>query len=198
MALRGKPIDASKSSGRMTEVKALLGLNVAAKRRILEDTRGVRSKMKLAKRKLDSIAGVKSHCSIVTNDTNMNKVENQLKLAASLAQIRETEKEEEAEKKTDEEIKLRGLAEKALEKLVQKNGEVGKLYKSELCALLFVHYAKFYFEKKCKKDVLTKALRDNILSNREALGRGPDVDLSMLNDGVVATAEEAAAPVAAP
>ena len=93
---------------------------------------------------------------------------------------------------------MRGLAEKALEKLVQKNGEVGKLYKSELCALLFVHYAKFYFEKKCKKDVLTKALRDNILSNREALGRGPDVDLSMLNDGVVATAEEAAAPVAAP
>jgi hypothetical protein len=120
----------------------------------------------------------------VTDDQNLKKVENQLTLAASLSQIREIEREKEAGKKTIEESKLRALASRALEKFLAKKGELGRLYKPELCALLFQHYGKFYFDKKSKKETLVKELKADILSNKEALGKGSDVDLlSKLNDG---------------
>ena len=66
------------------EINRLLGNNILAKQQIIDGAKGFRAKNKMPKRKLNVIAEVKNCCSITNNSSSLEKMENQLKLAASI------------------------------------------------------------------------------------------------------------------
>jgi hypothetical protein len=64
-------------------------------------------------------------------------------------------------------------------KLSNKKGDADKLYKGEMCSLLFAYYGLYMDEEKTKKPDLVKVLREKIEDNRYALQR-TDLDISIL------------------
>lgn len=159
--------------------EAMVGGNITAKRNILKDAFGSSAKMKIPKRTLDQFALIKSHSGIVNSETSLNRMKNQMMLAKSLGEIEEADRQLKKTKRTVAEEMLKGKASGALTKLSNKKGDVDKLYKGEVCSLLFVFYGVYMEEEKTKKPDLVNVLREKIQDNRNALQR-TDLDLSVL------------------
>jgi hypothetical protein len=96
-------------------------------------------------------------------------MQSQLEMAASLAEISRLDADQKARQKKDAANAVRDLAPKAKEKLVEKNGDVGKLSKKEISAILLVEYAiDMPATSNTKKGVLVKKLQDEISNRSEA------------------------------
>jgi hypothetical protein len=158
---------------------AIVGGNITAKRNILKDAFGSSAKMKIPKRMLDQFALIKSHSGIMNSESNLNRMKNQMMMAKSLGEIEEADREIKQTKRMVAEEMLKGKASGALIKLSAKKGDVEKLYKGEMCALLFAFYGLYMDEEKIKKPELVNILREKIQDNRYALQR-TDLDLTVL------------------
>lgn len=135
--------------------------------------------MKLPKRTLDQYALIKSHSGIVNSESNLMRMKNQMMMAKSLGEIEVANREIKETKLTRAHEMLKEKAPIALEKLSKKKGDVCKLYKGEMCSLLFVFYREYIEEDKIKKPELANMLREKIRGNCDALQRS-DLDLSEL------------------
>jgi hypothetical protein len=160
---------------------AIVGGNQTAKRNILKETFGSSAKMKIPKRTLDQFALIKSHSGIVNSESNLNRMKNQMMLAKSLGEIEEADQQIKKTKIMVAEEMLKEKAPGALTKLSSsKKGDVGKLYKGEICSLIFALYGVYMDEEKTKnKPELVNVLQEKIEANRYALQQ-TDLDLSVL------------------
>lgn len=131
------------------------------KGRLIADAGGQGATMKIAKRKLDSLAYVRGRCGNMLHPDRMKRVRNQLKLAESMASIHRMEAEEAATKKQHEEGELRKLAPEAatmIEKV--RNGVLDqsdavkdrKFTKKHVAALLLQVYGTRISSSKSKKE----------------------------------------------
>jgi hypothetical protein len=140
-----------------------------SRREIMKAAGGTGASQKLAKRKLDMFASIKSHSGVANDPKRLKRMQSQLEMAASLAEISRLDADQKARQKKDAANAVRDLAPKAKEKLVEKNGDVGKLSKKEISAILLVEYAiDMPATSNTKKGVLVKKLQDEISNRSEA------------------------------
>jgi hypothetical protein len=128
--------------------------------------------MKLSARgRLDHLAQVKNYSYLVNSEEAMSSFKNQLtKLALSVATIQEFDKTATAKKKVDSINIFLSLAPTALVKLSEKNDDVSKLKKLEICCLLFACYGVMVDDKKLSKPTLVNMLVAKIKEKPEAVG----------------------------
>jgi hypothetical protein len=132
----------------------------------MKDAGGQGAMTKLVKRKLDMFGNVNLHCSSMANDEKkLNLLRNKLQLAASIAEIYRMDKADaQAKKHAEREIK-KTLAPAASVKLAEKQGDVSKLTKAEIVAIVYVDYVDDISLIKHKKPELVKRLEDKINGN---------------------------------
>ena len=119
----------------------------------------------------------------------MDAFKNQLTLANSVAVIQELEKATAAKKKADCVETFTSSAPTALARLSEKNGDVSKLTKPEICSLLFSCYGTKIDEKKHLKPKLIEMLTDKIRGNPEAVAAAVAYLVApVANEDLVATA----------
>lgn len=141
--------------------KVIKGGSMAAKRGILKDSLGCKAKMRLSRRKLDSLGRVKCHSSLLNDDKALAGLESKLQLAQSLAAITEGDERSDAQKVSDEQNKLREAYNAAMEKLDNRGGDLKKLFKPELRSILFVKFDEYVKEKDTiSKGNLIRRLRE--------------------------------------
>jgi hypothetical protein len=162
------------------------------KREIMKEAGGDGATMKLSARRLDHIGQVKSHSGLVNSEVAMNAFKNQLTLANSVALIQELEKAVAAKKAADSAETFTSSAPTALARLSEKNGDVSKLTKAEICCLLFSCYGAKIDEKKHLKPRLIEMLTDKIRENPEAVAAAVAVLVApVATEDLVATTEPA-------
>lgn len=110
-------------------------------RNIMRDAGGDGAKHKLAKRKLGMYGGIKSQSGFANDPKRLKSMENAVQLSESLAEISRFEQAAKAKKKNDLHKELVELAPGARNKLVKNDGNVNKLKKDEISAILFVYYS---------------------------------------------------------
>jgi hypothetical protein len=93
-------------------------------------------------------------------------MKNQTMLAKSLGEIEEADRQIKKTKRMVAEEMLKGKAPGALIKLSSKKGDVDKLYKGEMCSLLFAFYGLYMDEEKTKKPDLVNVLQEKMQVNR--------------------------------
>ena len=131
------------------------------KREIMRYAGGTGASMKMAARKLDQFGYIKSYSGLANDPARLSKLANQLMLAKSVASIAEEEKRQARQKKTTATTELFALAPEAKKKLANKLGDVNKLTKKEISALLLVCYLIEEDEKR-KKGALVAILNNSI------------------------------------
>ena len=101
---------------------------------------GEGAKQAMAQRKLDALGNVRGDCGFANDPERMRRLNNQLKLTASLAEI---SKETQAEKETKASQLTTELIDKApaaCAKLKEKGGDVSKLSIKDMDAIAFKHF----------------------------------------------------------
>lgn len=131
----------------------------------MKDAGGQGATMKLAKRKLDMFGNVNSHCGMANDEKKLNLLRNKLQLAASIAEVYRMDKADAQAKQHAERETKKTLAPAASAKLAEKQGDVSKLTKAEIAAILYVDYADDISLTKHKKPELVKRLEDKINGN---------------------------------
>lgn len=135
----------------------------------MKEAGGTGASQKLAKRKLDMFASIKSHSGVANDPSRLKRMKSQMEMAASMAEISRQEADQKAQQKKDALKVHRDLAPKAKEKLAEKGGDVNKLKKQEISAILFVEYGvDMPATSTTKKDVMVKKLQDEITNGNEA------------------------------
>ena len=141
---------------------------ILTKREIMRDAVGTGATMKLAARKLDSLGRIKAHSSMTNDESNLAKLKSHCMLAQSIAEIKAGDKAATEEKKPKE---LRDLlvmlAGPANSKLAAKNGDLTKITKREICAILLVYYGTSVEEGKYAKQALVDMLSAKIEAGPE-------------------------------
>ena len=145
----------------------ICGDQVDAKRTILADAFGTNAKVKLARRKLNALGDFKNRCLTLNSDESLKKQENMAMLAASLAQIESLKLKEKEKYIEDLKCQLRACSDAALKKHVQNKGELSKLKKVEIAALIFRFYNKLVDPKKIKKRTDRNFVSSNATKWRE-------------------------------
>jgi hypothetical protein len=128
------------------------------KREIMRDVAGKGGNMRLAARKLDSLGCIKAYSGLVNDEEKLTKWRNQVLLAKSIADIQAHDKAATLQKKASDASALVLLAADAREKLTAKNGDVSKITKKEICAILLAYYGTVVEETKHLKHVLVQML----------------------------------------
>jgi hypothetical protein len=128
----------------------------------MKNAGGQGATMKLAKRKLDMFRNVNSHCGMANDEKKLNLLRNKLRLAASIAEVYRMDKADAQAKKHAERETKKTLAPAASAKLAEKQGDISKLTKAEIAAILDVDYADDISITKHKKPELVKRLEDKI------------------------------------
>ena len=129
---------------------------------LMRDAGGDGAMMKLAERKLNALGNVNSHSCFVNSAVNLEKMRNQVQLASSIAQVGRVQRLEAIAKKNEETAEKLNLAPTALAKLEKNNGDVEKLTKKEIAAVLLVKYNVTMSESGNKKQKLADALRERM------------------------------------
>ena len=140
---------------------------IMTKREIMRDSIGTGATMKLAARKLDNLGRIKAHSSMTNDESNLAKLKNQCLLAQSIAEIKTGDKAAAEEKKSKELRDLVMLAGPANSKLAAKNGDLTKITKREICAILLVYYGTRVEEGKHAKQALIDMLSAKIEASPE-------------------------------
>jgi hypothetical protein len=103
--------------------------------------------------------GYVSGHSCFTNDTKaLKRLGNRLQLAASLAEMRRFDKDQADKKRDEEQQEIRDRYPAAKQKLAEKNGDVSKITKKEILAILLVDHGLFLREGKHSKQDLVEKL----------------------------------------
>ena len=152
----------------------IAGKNTAAKRELMRDAGGEAATQRLAKRKLDSWGNVKSHSGIVNDPAHMDRMENGRQLSASLADISCREQMATTQKKKTAASDHLILVAHAKQKLVDKGGDVSKLFVKEILALLFCCYETEAPHGMTTKAPLVELLSSKIRENPAAVVVSPD------------------------
>ncbi|KAJ1449690.1 hypothetical protein M885DRAFT_590330 [Pelagophyceae sp. CCMP2097] len=108
---------------------------------LMKDAGGAGATLKLAKRKLDALGGIKAYCGEANSDERIKKLERAAKLADSLAQISRLGTEIKTQEKCDAPLELNRVTPEALRKLQLKYKDVSKLKIKEIGALLVRYFA---------------------------------------------------------
>ena len=140
---------------------------ILTKQDIMRDAIGTGATMKLAARKHDSLGRIKAHSSMTNDESNLAKLKSQCMLAQSIAEIKAGDKAATEEKKSNELRDLVMLAGPANSKLAAKNGDLMKITKREICAILLVYYGTSFEEGKHTKQVLVDMLSAKIEASPE-------------------------------
>ena len=137
---------------------------------ILKDAGGEGATKKLAKRKLNNVGAITSHCGIQNHPERVSKLVNALHLTSSLAEISAQKKATKDQEKRMGDAELMDLAPAALTKLNSEkvNGDVSKLTKRDICAISLRFFAAFQKESE-PKATLVSALKGLIETQRTAL-----------------------------
>ena len=104
---------------------------------ILRDAGGSGATKKLAQRKLNNSGAITSHCGLQNQPERIKKLKDALRLTASLAEISAGAKQEKAKIKAKETSGLLQSADAALQRFRNKNSDIEKLTKKEICAISF-------------------------------------------------------------
>lgn len=139
-------------------------------RELMKDAGGQGATMKIAKRKLNSLATIQSYSCMANNETQLQVLKNKYELAASLAEIDRKDKAGQQAKKNQEIMAKRAKAPDAVAKLAAKGGDVSKLTKLEIVAILLVHYNTHENDNAQKKDYLVNLLQGCIQMQPGNLG----------------------------
>lgn len=126
---------------------------------ILKDAIGDRAVRKCAKRKLNNIANVVGHCTVVNSKENMLRMKERLEMADSLAEIERSEAAAKAEK-ARESLQKHATKAPGAAKTLEKNGRnnVKTLTMAEIESLLYIVYNKTLSGSKLRKPDYVRAL----------------------------------------
>jgi hypothetical protein len=102
---------------------------------------------------------------MANDEKKLNLLRNKLQLAASIAEISRMDKADAQSKKNAEREVKKKLAPAASAKLAEKQGDVSKLTKAEIVAILYYDYGDDVCHTKHKKPELVKRLEDKIHRN---------------------------------
>eukprot|EP00957_Ditylum_brightwellii_P051591 3912691-Ditylum_brightwellii.AAC.1 len=91
--------------------------------------------MQMPKRKLNQLGHIKAYCGIQNEKDSLKRLENQFQLPLSIAEINRQEDEMKESKNEKEKKELEGKVPEARSKLIQKGGDLKKLFKTELRVL---------------------------------------------------------------
>ena len=115
----------------------LYGMNINAKRHIIEDTLGKNATLRLARYKIDALGNVKSHNCILNNEDTISKLKNKLKLSKLMSFITKKDKKSQSKKEIKDINKLYSIGFYAVQKLMKTN-KPKKITKKELWSVLFL------------------------------------------------------------
>lgn len=108
---------------------------------LMKDAGGLGATMKIAKRKLNLYGAIQSHSGLANDEKQLQKLKNKTMLAALIAEIDQRDKNE-ANAKSEEELKNRcAVHSDAVVKLANNQGNVSKLTKIEIAAILLVGHS---------------------------------------------------------
>jgi hypothetical protein len=128
---------------------------------------------KIAARKLDSMGSIKPHSGLVNNEEQLARYGNKVDLTKSIADIETTEKAAALKKKNDSTRELINLSGDARTKLAAKKGDVSKITKKEISAMMLAFYGTSVDESKHLKPPMIKMLSDKIQQNPENIVVSP-------------------------
>jgi hypothetical protein len=94
----------------------------------------------MAKRKLDALGNVKSHSGFANDPARLKKLQGQLDLAASVAEIKRQDAAAAAALKSTATAELALKAPAAVQRLKEKQGDVGALTMAEMGAIAFINF----------------------------------------------------------
>lgn len=107
---------------------------------IMSTTHGEGAKKAMAQRKLDALGNMRGACGFANDPERLKRLENQLKLATSIAEINKITEDEKATKKSTETAGLIAGAPDAIKKLKDKGGDISKLTIKEIEAIAFASF----------------------------------------------------------
>jgi hypothetical protein len=161
----------------------------------MKDASGYGAVTKLAARKLDQLGSIKAYSGMANTESKLKQMQNQVDLSASIAQIHLQDQAVTVTKKAAATQELLMLVAAAKLKLGANNGDVNKITKKEICALLLGCYGITALESKHLKPALCIMLSEKIAVNPgniavSPVAAAPNADPA----GVAAAALRAAAP----
>lgn len=139
-------------------------------RELMKDAGGQGATLKIAKRKINSLATIQSYSGMANDETRLQVLKNKYELAESLAEIERMDKADQQAKQNEALMEKRRKAPDAVAKLAAKGGDVSKLTKSEIVAILFVCYNKDEKDNDHKKEYLVNLLQGCIQTHPGNLG----------------------------
>ena len=107
---------------------------------IIKDAVGDGAKLKVARRKLNSIGNMHGHCAILNSDRNLKCMRDDLQLTDAIAEISRGDAMANAARKEEEESNLLSTAGIATKKLEEKNRDVNSVTVKEIQSILFAVY----------------------------------------------------------
>jgi hypothetical protein len=152
-------VEISKSQREILKVshKTLL-----TRRDIMKDISREGGGIKLAARKLDCLGSIKPYSGLVNNEEQLRKMKNQVGLAQSIMDIQALDKATTLQKRKDDTTALVLLSVNAREKLAEKDGDVSKITKKEICAILLAFHGTMVDESKHLKPALVQMLTEKM------------------------------------
>ena len=157
-------------------------------RELMKDAGGQGATLKIAKRRLNSLATIQSHSCMANDETQLLVLKNKYELAASLAEIDRNDKANQQAKKNQALMEKRAKAPDAVAKLAAKGGDVSKLTKLEIVAILLVYYNMHEKDNTHKKEYLVNLLQGCI--QRQPGNLGITIE-NGLNEAATPTAQSA-------
>eukprot|EP00966_Prymnesium_polylepis_P236481 5468908-Prymnesium_polylepis.1 len=94
----------------------------------------------MAKRKLDALGNVQSHCGFANDPVRLKQLQSQLQLADSIGEIKRQEAAAAASQKSETTAELVLKAPTAIDKLREKEGDVAALTMEEMRAIAFARF----------------------------------------------------------
>ena len=159
-------------------------------RSILRDAGGSGASKKLAQRKLNNSGAITNHCGLQNQPERIKKLKDALELTASLAEISAGAKQEKTKLKAKETSCLLGSADAAMQKFLSNGKDLGKLCKTEICAISF-RYFGVQLKESVTKGTLVSSLQGLITSQPDVLS----AQISSAGAEVNGQAEMAAAEI---
>jgi hypothetical protein len=143
------------------------------RREIMKDV-GEGAVKKLAARRIDTIGTIKPHSGVVKHEERLAKYVNKVEMTKSIAGIETIEraatlKKKKKKKKKDSTRALIQMSGDARTKLAAKNGDVSKITKKEISAMLLPYYGISVDESKYSKPVMIQMLSEKIQHNPESI-----------------------------
>jgi hypothetical protein len=140
------------------------------RREIMKDV-GEGSVKKIAARRLDNMGTIKPHSGVVNNEERLAKYKNKVEMTKSIAGIETIERAATLKKKKKKDIThaLIQMSGDARTKLAAKNGDVSKITKKEISAMLLAYYGISVGESKYSKPVMIQMLSEKIQHNPESI-----------------------------